>query len=356
MAGVRHHVLPRFLLKGFASKIIQRANKKDDVFVWVFRKGVNPFEANIINVAVEKHFYGKEGELNVDDEMTNIESGFAISLDELRRQDDSYKISDDKILEFITHLSSRTKHFRDSFIDASGYLVDNLFGYFSDYDNWKAWCIEHLKRHPEVIKNALDEAFSKISLSAYKKAMMRQRIKKMPIERIIAGMDNEQSQYEFLFQALQFKFAAEKHNIAKESHIKALFKNLVSEPRLEYYRRLHWYLCRSSEPLILGDVGCLFKLKGESKFKSLGGTEDEIENMYLPISSDCMVVGTAFLEAPQIDFNAINEAVARCSRDFFVCSISSSYQARLLSLLGDEAEMITKDEMEQVITELITEP
>jgi hypothetical protein len=45
MAGSKHHILPRFLLKGFASRIIPRAEKQDDVFVWVYRKEGKTFEA-----------------------------------------------------------------------------------------------------------------------------------------------------------------------------------------------------------------------------------------------------------------------------------------------------------------------
>jgi hypothetical protein len=41
MAGVRQHILPRFLLKGFASRLDAL-----EVFTWVFRKGGNIFEAN----------------------------------------------------------------------------------------------------------------------------------------------------------------------------------------------------------------------------------------------------------------------------------------------------------------------
>jgi hypothetical protein len=356
MAGTRHHILPRFLLKGFASKVIPRANKQDDVLVWVFRKGANPFEANITNVAVEKHFYGKEGELNVDDEMTGIEGGFAVPLDELRTRGDGYKITDDKVIEFITHLTGRTKHLRDSFIDASEFLVDNLFGHFSDYGNWKAWCIEHLKRHPDVVKNALDEVIPKLPVSAYKKAIIRQRIQKMPIERIMVGMDNEQSQYEYLFQYLRLKFLAESQDLTKQGHIKALLKDLVSEPRVEYYRRLHWYLCRSSESLILGDVGCLFEVQGQSRLKSLGGINDEIKNVYLPIASDCMVVGTALAEIPTVNFTGVNESIAKCSRDYFVCSTHSPETVRLSTIIGEESEMITKEEMTQLVTEVINEP
>ena len=65
MAGVRQNILPRFLLKGFASRL-----EAQEVFTWVFRKGRNIFEANIKNVAVEKHFYTQVANTSVDDEIT----------------------------------------------------------------------------------------------------------------------------------------------------------------------------------------------------------------------------------------------------------------------------------------------
>ncbi|HEV2864234.1 MAG TPA: DUF4238 domain-containing protein [Pyrinomonadaceae bacterium] len=356
MAGTRHHILPRFLLKGFASKVISKANKKDDVFVWVFRKEAKPFESNIVNVGVEKHFYGREGELNADDEMTSIESGFAISLDVLREQGDGYRIVDEKVIEFIVHLTARTKHLRDTIIDTGSFLFDSLFGYFTDYDNWRAYCVNYFERHPEVIKDELEKFLQNVPASAYKKAMMRQRVKKMPVERIVAFMDDEKSGWEFFFASLRLKVTEGLDNVAKQAHIKSLLKNLVSEPRVEHYKRLNWYLRKASVPLILGDVGCLFELEGKSRFTSLGGTEDEIKNVYLPISTDCMIVGTARQETPVIDFTAINEAVAKCSRDYFVCSTSSTETVRLSDLLGEESDMITREDMEKAITELIDEP
>jgi hypothetical protein len=355
MAGTRHHILPKFLLKGFASKVITKAEKQDDVFVWVYRKGVIPYESKTTKVGVEKHFYGKEGELNVDDEITDIEPSFAVPLDQLRVQSDGSKVSDEKVIEFITHLSARTKHLRDSIIDTTGFLVDNLFGYLSDYDNWRAWCINHYKRHPEVIRSAIDEAMQKVQASAYKKAMARQRLKKMPVELIVAQMDDEKSNYEFLFQNLRLQLLENLPAMTKEGHIKTLAKDLVPEPRLEQYRLLHWYLRKTGEPLILGDVGCLFELGGGKKFRSMGGTEDDIKNVFLPITSHCIVVGTPLSQAPQIDVTAINEAMAKCSRDYFVCSSSSPEMNRLADLLGEEAQMLTNEEMSQVITELITE-
>ncbi|MBA3569153.1 MAG: DUF4238 domain-containing protein [Pyrinomonadaceae bacterium] len=142
---------PKFLLKGFASKVDEQ-----EVFTWVYRKEGKVFEANTLNVSVEKHFYGKTGELNVDDEITDIEKRFARLLDALRNEDHTCATLDPNLPEFVGHLSSRTKHLRDSFIDSTEFLTSTLFTYLGDEKNFRTWILEYYRRHPEVVRKALD--------------------------------------------------------------------------------------------------------------------------------------------------------------------------------------------------------
>jgi hypothetical protein len=351
MAGIRHHILPRFLLKGFASKVVGQ-----EVFTWVYRKEGKVFEANIVNVGVEKHFYGKEGELNVDDEITDVERDFAILLDGLRRKDDANEIRDSKIADFVGHLSSRTKHLRDSLIDTTGVLTTILTGYLADQNNFRSWILEYYKRHPEVMKKALDDALEKIQLTRHQRLLLKQRMLMiLRPELVVAQMDKDIPQYAFMFSALGPMLLEKLPTIAKEGHIKALAKSLIPEPRVEDYRKLNWYLCKSSEPLILGDVGCLFEVEGKKKFISLSGKEDVLKNIFLPISADTLVVGTVSAAMPRIDFKSINENFAKYSRDFFVSRESSSEMLKLLAILGTEAEILSKDEIEQLVREVILE-
>lgn len=351
MAGVRHHILPRFLLKGFASKVAGQ-----EVFTWVHRKGGKVFETNTVNVSVEKHFYGREGELNVDDEITDVEKGFATLLDELRRRDDSYELPEPKIAEFVGHLSSRTKHLRDSLIETTGVMASALTGYLADQNRFRAWILEYYKRHPEVVRKALDDALLKMQLPRPQRLRLRQlMLMKIKPEIVVAQMDKDIPEYAFMFGALGPMLLERIPAMAKEGHIKTLAKSLIPEPRVEDYRRLRWFVRKSDEPLILGDVGCLFEVAGKKRFISLSGKEDDLRNVYLPISSDTMVVGTASAVPPRVDFRTINEHVAKCSRDFFVCRESSPEGRRLLGLLGAEAEILSEEEIEQIVKEIIHE-
>ena len=83
MAGPRQHILPRFLLKEFASRI-----DGDKIFTWVYWRNGKVLEVSIKDVSVEKYFYGKGAEISVDAEITALEDKFAIFLHELRRRPD----------------------------------------------------------------------------------------------------------------------------------------------------------------------------------------------------------------------------------------------------------------------------
>src|SRR6185295_1380863 len=79
--------------------------------------------------------------------------------------------------------------------------------------------------------------------------------------------------------------------IVKRGHIKALAKSLVPEPRAEQYRRLQWKVFKTEEPLILGDVGCVFQVGGD-RFVSTSGKEDDLKAVLLPIATNTLVIGT----------------------------------------------------------------
>lgn len=346
MAGVRHHILPRFLLKGFASKTVG-----EEVFTWVHRKGGNIFETNIKNVAVERYFYGKAGDLNVDDEITDIERGFAILLDELRHREDGYEVTDPRLADFVTHLSSRTKHLRDSLIDTSEVLLITLTSHISDPRNFERWAADYYRRHPEVVKKAFKDALQKMQTTRPQRLILRRQLAKMGVESLISHMDLSQEAQ--IFQAAAAQVIEKLPSIVRNGHIKALAKSLIPEARVEQYRSLRWRVFKSPGPFILGDIGCLFEVEG--KFVSSTGKDDELKNVFLPIARNALLVGTPLISHPKVSVEAVNEAIAKSSREFFICSESSSRAEVLLDILGEDSEILSADEIHQLVREVILE-
>jgi len=102
-------------------------------------------------------------------------------------------------------------------------------------------------------------------------------------------------------------------------------------------------------------MGCLFEVREPKKFKSLNDKEDEIVAAYVPISSDTMILGTNSSGMSQIDFREINKTFAKCSREFFVCREFSENIRILLPSIGVEAEIISQEELKQLVNEMILE-
>lgn len=148
MTGIRHHILPKFLLRGFESKTIDRT-----VFAWVYSKKHSHREMSTKDISVEKYFYGRGEEVNIDPEITEIEPEFADLLNYLREK--SEEVSDPRIAKFITHLSTRTKHLRDSVGESMEFLNEYLDKYFSDFENIKKRALNN----PQTME-ALFEAYN----------------------------------------------------------------------------------------------------------------------------------------------------------------------------------------------------
>ncbi len=120
MAGKRHHTIPQFLLRGFAS-----SQRGDETKVWMYRKGKPGVELNIVNVAVEQYFYGKPDETDLDERITDLEDDLAPLVESLRDGSGTVGlISDDRIPFLVAHLSFRTRHLRESAIG----VMDSFMG------------------------------------------------------------------------------------------------------------------------------------------------------------------------------------------------------------------------------------
>jgi hypothetical protein len=245
MAGKRHHILPRFLLKGFASK-----TQESKVFTWVYRNGVEPREQSTKDVAVEKYFYGRSTGVNADKEITDLENiQYAPLLEKLRRKNNTtgvIQVYEPEIADYVSHLCIRTKNLRESISQSTEYLLDEANKYFLDFNNIKRILKTHTQqssKHKEL--NLLLSSDSNV-------------------------LDiHEESLKDFFQYSLKY-LRNELPRIIKETHNKVLTENPMSEIRADKYRHLQWFLYSFNQPsVILGDCGCLFEIAGTKKFKTL---------------------------------------------------------------------------------------
>ncbi|MEW6746401.1 MAG: DUF4238 domain-containing protein [Planctomycetota bacterium] len=117
MSGKRQHFIPRFLQEGFASHRIG-----DEVYTWVYRKGSRPFNANITKVGVEGQFYVQGADTSVDDLITDAEARFSTVVRDLRTGVPPTVVQPE-LPRLLAHLEVRTRHLRQCFLQAAGFLV-----------------------------------------------------------------------------------------------------------------------------------------------------------------------------------------------------------------------------------------
>ena len=343
MAGIRHHILPRFLLRGFASRI-----DEEKVFTFVYRKRTKPFEASTKDISVAKHFYGKEGDINVDAEITDLEVGYGDLVDELRKVNEQTEISDSQVPEFVTHLTIRTKHLRDSFRESSEFLIEKLHEHYSDSNNLKAL----FQNNPEILRGSIEKQFRDSSLSKHQMNELIHRARLLLPSVLEQKSAELQLMVQLIFTGIRIRLPA----MVKEGHIKALAKSLVPEPRVEDYRSLHWFVGKSATPLVLGDFGCMFEMDGARKFRTFNSKDGPIKNIFLPISSNRVLVGTSLPTVPMIDSSVINSATAECCRESFISSEPSPAFDGLIPLIGEKSEIISREELQEIVGELFDGP
>ncbi len=351
MAGSRHHTLPQFLLRGFASR-----TNNDEAYVYVYRKDKPPFESNIINVSVSRYFYGRQDELSVDGPITDAEGEYATLLQELRATANGLQVHDPRVPGLIAHLAVRTKHVRDSAVESTEFVVGKGLDYLSDPGRLEKLLLKHLRDHPAILEDQVMQ-FIHANPLAYG---VKDKLTKHAAKQFVTVMRQNRSALQSFIAGLRPLYLQKLRLSLEAGHIKSLLKGISPEARVECYRRLLWWVLVSESALILGDSGCLFEVQGGRRFKFIDQKDDELRNVFLPISKDRVVIGTSSCDVPHPNFNEINLATARCSKEYFVASELSPQLDGFGGLLAQDAELMTKEELDHIantaFAEMLDEP
>ncbi|MCB2188804.1 MAG: DUF4238 domain-containing protein [Deltaproteobacteria bacterium] len=283
----RQHILPRLLLKGFASR-----KTKSEVYSFVYSKEKDVYETNIINIAVESGYYSIEGNCEVDDQLTKLENGFGRELDKIRSAPFGQEITGAFIPTFVGNLAVRTKHFFETLEEPVLYMRNIMLEYFSKKENVIRLVVE--KRGslalPAGLKSMSDKDF----------AAFLQRLNFSKMEHFIC----------LARQAME-------DNI-KRLYLQSLGEEIIPEKRVAMYNSFNWIKYRANMPLLLGDLGCVCEKSRPVRMDSLLFSSKDISTIYLPISSDQILVGSRGCKSIEVDYEALNREIAKLSRDYFV--------------------------------------
>jgi hypothetical protein len=298
-------------------------------------------------VGVEKHFYGKVGEISADEEITQLEGDYARLIDDLRNKPDGACADSKQVSDLVAHLTIRTKQLREFFRESAEYLIDQITLYLSNQSNLK----KLLLSKPELMQEELQKTLNDIPVAQIYKDFLIELVQLNAEEIIDEHMpDLESTLHELIGQMKSLLPKA-----VRDGHIRTLAKHPAPEPRSEAYQSLNWTVREVADALVLGDIGCLFEIAGERRFKPFDDKGDKIANVYFPIASRKLLLGTSHSAAFDLDVSNVNKATSKCSYEYFVCSELSTANNALSAVLGDWAGILDKKEMEQLLNEILAD-
>ena len=330
MAGRQQHTIPRFVLKGFQSRV-----SGQQVFIWLYRRGSQPIETNTKNVGTERDFYGKP----VDDQITEVEvDHYSPLLDTLRSQQKSGPVSDAEGLpELIAHLSTRTRSLRQSMEDSAEFFFEQLCARFTNKET-----LANMLSGPVARQKILDELALR-GLSAEQAQSVAPLLQPLVVRTIQDALP-EMSEY-------AAKFLTESQSripeMVRNAHLKGLAARPDRSERAESYRAFNWYVLKAEIPLVLGDTVCVFETNGERRFKPFDDA-DEVRRVFLPLSSRRVLVGTPHKARPKLDPVQLNKAAVRCSYEVFVSSVQLRSDSPLPLAIGKWSGVHTRDELRAI--------
>jgi hypothetical protein len=343
MSGKRQHILPRFLIKGFASK-----SEKLNHFVWVYRKGQAPFESNIINVGVEKDFYS-EDDSTIDEKITDVERGYADLITELRRIKKSELINKELLPNFIAHLEIRTRNVRESFLEISDLFLNEIVKFFQKPENVTRFITKHADNAMNQVDNAFNRELKKISIPKAKRGYVNLAIREQ--KRLVQS--NLEPLFLFFINNLLPNLYKRMPDIVKNAHLKVFQDSVSPESKVQEFRKLKWNLIYSDNAyFILGDLGVLFEVESLKKYTTFWEKGKNIINVFLPISKNHLVIGSNSTIYDISNLNWLNREIAEYSRGYFLSAINNPFQLNLANYIGNKAQWLTENEIMSISEEL----
>ena len=256
------------------------------------------------------------------------------------------EVCDNKILDFLAHLSVRTKNARDSLYQTIDFWSDQISNYFSN--------VERIKKPLfRLLEKSLFESIEKNSpqLSQKEKTDLHKHF----MSELNRNFEKTKGEIpEDQFEVLK-EFKADLPQKIKHKHNELILENIVPNDMVKVYEKLNWYICKTKDKLILSDVGSVTETVTKRRFKSHEFNYEKIVNVFLPVSSNTLVVGTRFSSLPNFNIKTINFALAKCAGDFFIFSENSPNKQSMSNKIGEWFGLLTQDEMEYYINQFFEE-
>jgi len=339
MSGTRHHFIPRFLQRGFASRVVG-----DTVFTWVFRRDKPPFESNTINVGAEGHFYADQ-DSDADPQVTSEEPRFASLVDGLRGTRQTQPIGDARQLaELITHLMKRTRAVRRGMKQVFGRLITALVSHMEGPE-LEQILVKYLTANPAVLRGALVKCgVDEHLLSTAEPYILSHLPELAPI--LAAGLRP-------LLHRLRHEAPKLLETASKSGHIQAIERISTEMPPPEWLSSLSYEVRTLETPaLVLGDstiVVVARRSDGSVGFRAMWESPEVLLAVVLPLRPDSCLVGR--VPSYELDLESIPAACARSSSEFFIAGANTAAARALHPLIATGEPLMAGLDIDAIVRE-----
>lgn len=348
MAGRRQHYIPRFLQMGFISR-----QKRKQFYTFVYHKGREPFECNLTNVGLETDFYGNPQESEADGNITKSETIYFKFIESLRNIGEDTDLNVDECSAFLSHMYIRGKSTRTSIQEMSETFYSASKDKIKKFPDQKAFFLHLVKTNRKELAKEIQTKLPS-NLNNQQKFLLTKQCLDKPEAWLEQVSGKDLSGIIGAFDQIIENIP----KISKESHNKALEESTTSTGVTQKLELFNWQLlCQNESEYIFGDVGPICWNDNEGKFKKLIFINNEISNIFMPISKNQLLTGNKEFTHRKIpNVNEVNEAIAKLSRDFFICSSNGSEIKEFSKHIGKEGDLVGEEEkliLEKVLNPLV---
>lgn len=333
MSGRKQHYIPQCLLRGFEAR---RNGKHAQVFV--FRSECQPYLSSTEGVAAERDFYSglSAGDrTTLDDRITDYEYRLTPRISQLRCSIPGEPVNSLLAAEVVVHLTVRAAFLRHIFELGLQEMISGASALFSDEESLRSLMGIDRPEPAPVLGDAIDEAVETLR-PLLPVALPETLLRRLLLFHLREGFGSFHSQQIPELAVILAKLSEMAPSLIRGSHAKVLDENLVPDGRIEALAGLHWTVLNVPDnDLILPD--CVAISIGEhqkSLYESyLLNSNEELEQVFLPLSSSCLLLGRRDFDVP-VTIDQVNRAAAACSFDFFVSSKNTDEISTLAALIG----------------------
>lgn len=345
MAGRKQHYIPQALLRGFEATKVGKHTQ-----VWVFRQGREAYVSSTEGVAAQRDFYSplSIGQVTLDDQITNYESAVLTPAITELRETEPGPVAADLAASAVTHLSVRAAFVRGSFSEAAQQFLEHFSQVLRSHESTRAAMgVDSPNSQSMLAKTLEDEVRNQFG---FLDENARARIGKLVHFRV---RERFASDYTNLAEQAHLQVELLKNYLPQAivfGHARALEQALVPQARMEKLRAMNWRVLQVNEPAHFVLPDCLALASGKEDFSELIpysiSNDEKLAGVVMPVSATRLLIGS-FGEAT-LELNALNDALAECSLDFFVSSKCDAATKAAACRIGHSvsrfSEKVVKDE------------